>query len=80
MLALFFVRLRAEPGAFERALQPFTVSGFVPRQVLMRKGTSALRLSLSFVGVDADRAAFFTDRLKGMPCVRAVRLQLFNAD
>jgi hypothetical protein len=76
-VAQIFVRLIAEPGALERALQPFTVSGFVPVRLSLRKNRSdGLFMTARYVGIDVDRAINLAVRLRTMPCARGVRISV----
>lgn len=76
-VAQIFVRLTAEPGAVERALQPFTVSGFVPVRLSLRKSRSdGLFMTARYFGIDIDRAINLAIRLRAMPCARGVRISV----
>jgi hypothetical protein len=76
-MAEIFVRLVAEPGAVERALQPFTVCGFVPVRLSLRESRSnGLFMTARYLGIDIDRAINLADRLRTMPCARGVRISV----
>ena len=77
LVAQIFVRLSAEPGALERALQPFTVSGYVPVRLSMRKSRSdGMFVTARYLGIDVDRAINLAVRLRAMPCARGVRISV----
>jgi hypothetical protein len=72
-----FVCLTAEPGALERALQPFTISGFVPVRLSVRKNRPhCLFMKAQYIGIDIDRAINLAARLRAMPCARSVRISV----
>ena len=72
-----FVRGSAEPGTLERVLQPFTVSGFVPMRLCLRRNQlNGLFITARFVDMDIDRAINLATRLRKMPCVQGVRISV----
>ena len=73
--------LTAEPGALERALQPFTVSGFVPERLFLRKKRpDYVFMTARYIGMDRDRAFHLAARLRAMPCARNVRVSVRRGD
>ena len=69
--------LTAEPGVLERALHPFTVLGFVPlRLSLRRKRPDRLFVSARYAGIDIDRAINLAARIRAMPCAIGVRISV----
>jgi hypothetical protein len=72
-----FVRGSAEPGTLERVLQPFTVSGFVPMRLCLRRNRlNGLFIAARFVDMDIDRASNLAARLRKVPCVQGVRISV----
>jgi hypothetical protein len=72
--ARFYVRLAHAPGALERLLQPFTVVGAAPRNMVLRpSGDGTVFVALEVAGLDAERCAVLTRRVLQSPSVRCAR-------
>lgn len=70
----FCARIDRAPGALERLLQPFTVIGAVPRNMVLRPaGAGGTFVVMEIAGPDAERCAVLAERLRQMPCVHGVR-------